>query len=602
MSLCDLTLGALYHASLGPRHLPRNCDYICPHSPVQAIDQTQFSILPDRPPELTKMEGLLWAIYLLNFLLVLDGAMINVALPTITTEIGGLTQYVWIADAFLVAASVLQPLYMQLPNVFGRRYLLVSLAILTILGSAIAGAAKKAAELIAGRTVQGVGVGGINVLWFMPIGNPDPSPRHKNHSQSPSFLAVLAMILGPIIGGALARGNWRWIFYLNIPIGAVVLIVLIILPTLPETTPDETPIKRPDYLGALLLIPSTISLLLGLTRNGVDQPWSSWRTIVPLVLGPVGWIVFLLQQRLASNPGLPPRLFVSLTSVILHLLTFLGSILDQALFAFLPIYFQAARGTTAIRSGICLLPLTTMTVFVGFPVLICWLFFAWFDALGAHRPLQAIAFALSTLSFGLLTHLNETSSTVEWVFIQLIAGAGMGMRLISFPIMVAVTLPTADCAAGLAVNNFIYSFGRIWGMTIASLVFDAVVGGNLGEVRDLEIRGHLTKGGAYAFASQMHGIKGTLEQEVWGEVVGVYVKGLRMIWWVGLGISCFACLAVWLGKAYGIAGVWDHPDAPDAPDAPAAPIVPVTRPAKVALVGSKKLGEQEERWIGMVRH
>ncbi|RAL05832.1 MFS general substrate transporter [Aspergillus ibericus CBS 121593] len=404
------------------------------------------------------------------------------------------------------------------------------------------------AMLIAGRTIQGVGAGGMYVLLDIVCADLVPLRERGKYLGLMFSWSGLAAALGPVVVGALAEANWRWIFYLNIPICAVALVAILLFMRVKSgahpnhTSPLPSPPSRLDYLGTLIFIPSMISLLLGLIQGGVDHPWSSWHIITPLILGIMGWIIFHIQQTLTSTPSIPPHLFTTRTSATAYLLTFLSSILVQALSYFLPIYFQAVHATTVPRSGISFLPFAIGTLF--FAVLAGTLL----SVFGAYRPLHAIAFAFSAVSFGLLTLLDESSTTVEWVFYQLIAAVGAGMILSVLLPAIMAALPERDVAAATAAYSFVRTFGYIWGVTVASVVFDAVVGGELAGVRDARVRGELERGGAYAFASQMHGMKGVMGEDEWKVVVGVYVKGLRIVWWVGLGISCLRLGAVWMAK------------------------------------------------------
>ncbi|KAL3469303.1 MFS general substrate transporter, partial [Aspergillus californicus] len=437
--------------------------------------------------------GIFVALCLLAFVSALDVSIITTALPSITAEIGGASQYVWIANAFVVASSVLQPLFGQLADLLGRRTpLIVSTALFT-LGSGIAGGANSPAMLIAGRTVQGVGAGGMYVLLDIICADLVPLRERGKYLGLMFSWSGLAAAIGPVVGGALAVTNWRWIFYLNIPICAVALAAMLLFMRV-KTGPVDTT-TRLDYLGTTLFIPSMISLLLGLIRGGVEHPWSSWRIIIPLVLGILGWIAFHIQQQFyAPSPSVPPRLFANRTSATAFLLTFLSSILVQAQSYFLPIYFQAVQGTSVLRSGIVFLPFALGTLV--FAVISGSLL----SAFGEYIPLHATSFALSALSFGLFTRLDASSSTATWAIFELIASAGAGIILPVLLPAIMAALPESDVATATATYSFIRTFGYIWGVTIASVVFNAAIEGGLNSVADAGLRGELGDAAAYSFA------------------------------------------------------------------------------------------------------
>lgn len=169
---------------------------------------------------------------------------------------------------------------------------------------------------------------------------------------------------------------------------------------------------------------------------------------------------------------------------------------------------------------------------------------------GTYRPIHAVAFALSTISFGLFTLLTERTSKVAWAFYQLIGSAGAGLVLSTLLPAIMAALPESDVAASSATYSFIRTFGYIWGVTIPSIVFNGVWKGQLaaGRIRNGWLREQLWEGGAYAFASRAHVLKENMEGRVWDEIVDVYVRSLKTIWWVGLGISGAGFCLVWVAK------------------------------------------------------
>ncbi|KAF2010893.1 MFS general substrate transporter [Aaosphaeria arxii CBS 175.79] len=486
--------------------------------------------------------GIFAALCILSFISALDVAIITTALPKITAEIGGATQYVWIANSFVVASSVLQPLVGQLANIFGRRSPLIVCVALFALGSGVSGGAHDPGMLVAGRTVQGVGAGGIYVLLDIVCCDLVPLRERGMYLGLMNSWAGVAAGIGPVVGGALADSNWRWIFYLNIPICGLALGVILLFMRL-KTGAQENSIPKLnqiDYLGNLIFIPSMVALLYGLVTGGIAHPWSAWRIVLPLVIGIVGWISFHIQQLFTTVPSVPTRLFSNRTSATAYILTFTSSILVQALSYFLPVFFQAILGTTVLRSGTNLLPFalgTLIFAIIGGILL---------SKFGLYKPLHATAFALSALAFGLLTILNTT--TARWVIFQLIASAGSGIILSCLLPAIMAALPESDVAAASALYSFIRTFGYIWGVTMPSIIFNGVFNNNLSVISQASLREQLKDGAAYAFASEMHRIRHTLDPRVLGEVEEVYMRSLRAIWWVGLGISIVSFFAVFVER------------------------------------------------------
>lgn len=524
--------------------------------PFQQFDPPSESPPPPTPPSPpppakhgVRFWGIIAALCLLSFISALDVAIITTALPTITSQIGGESQYVWIANSFVLASSVLQPLFGQLADIIGRRIPLIGSTVLFAVGSGVAGGAHNAAMLIVGRTVQGVGAGGLYVLLDIICCDLVPLRERGKYLGIMFSWAGLAAAIGPAVGGALAEADWRWIFYLNIPICGVALGIILVFMRV-KTGAQQQPQQHAthkwqqiDYLGNLIFIPSITSLLFGLFSGGITYPWSSWRVILPLVLGVLGWAAFHLQQHfLAPYPSIPSRLFANRTSATAYWLTFLSSAIVQMIGYFMPIYFQAVQATSVLDSGTYYLPFAFGTL--AFAVISG----ALLSKFGAYRPLHAASFALTAIGFGLFTLLNDTSPKAMWACFELIASMGSGAILSVLLPAIMAALPESDVAAASAAYCFIRTFGYIWGVTIASIVFNDQVNRNLGSVGDAGFREMLRDGAAYAFASQAHAVKGMLEGSgglgLWKEIVGVYIKSLDTIWWVGLGISILGFFCV----------------------------------------------------------
>ncbi|KAF1974668.1 MFS general substrate transporter [Bimuria novae-zelandiae CBS 107.79] len=485
--------------------------------------------------------GIFSALCLLAFISALDVAIVTTALPRVTADIGSVEQeYVWIASSFVVASCVIQPLVGQLADILGRRIPLITATALFALGSGVAGGANGLNMMIAGRTVQGVGAGAIYVLLDIVCCDLVSLRERGKYVGLMNAWAGVAAGIGPVIGGALADASWRWIFYMNIPICGVALAVVLLFMRVKTgaSRTGHSKLKQVDWLGNLIFIPSMVSLLLGLVMGGIQHPWSSWRIILPLVLGCLGWIAFHVQQSAPMTrwPSVPARLFSNRTSATAYVLTFFASVLVQSAAYFLPVWFQAVLGTTVLQSGVDFLPLaigTLVFAVVGGLLL---------SKFGAYRPLHAAAFGLSAIGFGLFTILSP--STARWAVFQLVASAGLGITQSTLLPAIMAGLPEADVAASAAVYSFIRTFGFIWGVTMPSIIFNAVVNKNLSLISSDSLRDQLRNGAAYSFASEVHKLRDDLGSEIWDEFVKVYTKSLNVIWWVSLGISIAALASV----------------------------------------------------------
>ncbi|KAK3322935.1 major facilitator superfamily domain-containing protein [Apodospora peruviana] len=478
------------------------------------------------------------ALSLLAFISALDAMIIGTALPTITAELGGSSVYVWIGNSFVLAASAVQPLVGQLSDIFGRKMPTVGSVVFFTLGSGLAGGAANPAMFIAGRAIQGIGAGGIYVLIDIIACDLVPLRDRGKWLGIINAWAGVAAALGPVLGGVLGQDNWRWIFYLNLPICTVALVTIVLFMHVNAGAATSS-VRSLDVVGNFIFVPSIVSLLIGLVTGGVVHPWSSSRVVVPIVLGVVGWICFHLHQHfIAPNPMIPSRLFSNRTSAAGYILGFLSSVLVQAAGYFLPVYFQAVVGTTVMDSGVYFLPFAIGTLFAAAMGGVAMSHF------GVYRPIHAVAFALAAIGFGLFTLLRSDTPKVAWAWYELIVVFGLGPTISTVLPAILAGLSQSDVAAASAVFSFIKTFGFVWGVSIPSIIFNGVVDSNLHSISDSKLQSQLVNGGAYAFASQAHDLAPTIGPVVWSEIVDVYIVSLKAVWWFGLALSILCVFAV----------------------------------------------------------
>ncbi|RYP79124.1 hypothetical protein DL771_000102 [Monosporascus sp. 5C6A] len=475
----------------------------------------------------------------------IDATVITTSLSTIAREIGGAREYVWVAQSYLFACTVPQPFYGQIANIFGRRNpLLVSIA-LFVLGSGIAGGARNVATLIAGRVVQGLGTGGINVLPEIVVCDLIP-PRHRGPYLSVMLsTAAIGSTIGPVIGGAFAQVDWRWVFWLNLPVSGICAISIVFLLNVryQRDRTWRTALARVDFLGNAIFVPSMVSLFFGLIMGGTDgYPWDSWRIILPIVLGVAGWALFHVHQgsRLCPEPSMPPHLFKNRTSTMAFAIIFLASIIVQAVSYFLPIYFQAVKDVSPLISGVYFLPFTlALLPFGGIAAAIL-------SKTGKYKPMHWAGFAMVAIGTGLFSMLDEGSSRGEWIGYQVIAASGTGFIFtVSLPSTLAA-LPEEDVATATSTFAFVRALGLVWGVTMSSIVFNGQVNKNLYLVDDTNLRRLLADGGAYTFASGSEDGRpsiGGLPEPARSQVVSLYENALSVVWLVFVGVAGLGFLA-----------------------------------------------------------
>ncbi|BDD60843.1 Efflux pump fus6 [Monascus purpureus] len=475
------------------------------------------------------------ALCMTAFLAALDTSIISTALPTIAAALNSETLYVWTITSYLLASTAVQPLFGQAADIFGRRYLTLLSVALFALGSGIAGGAHNTAMMIAGRTVQGIGGGGINVMVEIVVCDLVSLRERGKYVGMIGSMWAIGSVVGPIIGGAFSQhATWRWIFYINLPLSGVALALL--APFLHLHYRREGTIidrlKRVDYLGNTILILAVISVLLALTWGGTVHAWSSWRTIVPLVLGLVGLVGFLVYEAspAVKEATMPMILFTNRTSATTYILSFLHGILLYWACYFLPVYFQAVLGASPTRSGIMLFPIATTTAPFGVMAGIL------ITVTGHYRIFHFLGFALMAVACGLFSLLDEHSTTGDWVGFQILFGVGAGFIFTSCLPAILAALPESEVARATATWTFLRSFGSVWGTAIPSAIFNSHVNKLVASIPDAATRALLGNGGAYEHATAAF-LRSYDGSPLKTDIIRVYVDSLRLIWYVSIAFA-----------------------------------------------------------------
>jgi EmrB/QacA subfamily drug resistance transporter len=291
---------------------------------------------------------------LVMLLAALDQTIVSTALPTIVTDLGGLERLSWVVTAYLLAQTVVTPLYGKLGDLYGRKRVLQVAVLIFLAGSALCGASRSMLQLIVFRALQGVGGGGLMVTTQAVIGDVVP-PRERGRYQG-IFGAVfgLASIAGPLIGGFFTTHlTWRWIFYVNLPTGAIALAVIAVaLPSHRERVRHAV-----DYLGSLTLALALGGLILATDLGGVTYPWTSPIILGTLAIAVAATVAFLVVERRASEPVLPLHLF---RNRVFTVSSSVGLIVGFSMFGaitYLPLYLQIVGGQSPTASGLQLLPM-----------------------------------------------------------------------------------------------------------------------------------------------------------------------------------------------------------------------------------------------------
>jgi EmrB/QacA subfamily drug resistance transporter len=357
------------------------------------------------------------ALMLVLLLAALDQTIVATALPTIVGDLGNVSRLSWVVTAYLLASTVVGPLYGKLGDLYGRKTLLQSAIVIFLAGSALCGLSRTMNELIAFRALQGLGGGGLMVLTIAAVGD-IIAPRDRGRYQG-YFGAVfgVATVLGPLLGGFFVdRLSWQWIFYVNVPIG---LVALAVIATVFEARSDHVS-HRIDYLGAALLAGGLAAIVLFTTLGGTTYAWDSPQLILLIVIGVVLLVGFVFAEMRAAEPILPLEIF---RNRVFRVTSAIGFIIGTALFGpitYLPLYLQNVKGHSPTILGLLITPM------VGGILVTSIISGNLITRFGRYRPFPIIGTALMAVGLALLSRIQVGTSTWVTAAYMIVVGLGIG--------------------------------------------------------------------------------------------------------------------------------------------------------------------------------
>lgn len=402
------------------------------------------------------------ALLLALLMVALDQTTVAVALPTIVSELRGLALFPLVIIANLLAATVASPLAGRLSDLYGRKPLLIAAITAFLVGSTASGLAQDFTQLIAARAVQGLGAGGITVLAITTVGDLVP-PRSRARYQG--YLGAefaVASVVGPLVGGLLTdAAGWRWIFFLNLPLGLLVLVAVVVGLHLPGPARSD----RLDWRGALLLVGAVTCVVLVTTAGGIALPWTSPPILVLSALAVALVVVLVLVERRVAGPILPPWLFSGRTTGPAMLLVFAVGAITFSATTYLPVYLQVALGVSATSSGLLLAPLmagiVVTSVVSGHVIALT----------GRYRVWPIAGTALVTLGVFLLSRLTADSSTTTAAVYAAVLGLGLGALVQVMVVIVQNAVGREDLGVATATTGLVRSVGGLLGVALAGAVF-----------------------------------------------------------------------------------------------------------------------------------
>ncbi|KAH9920285.1 MFS general substrate transporter [Fomitopsis serialis] len=463
-------------------------------------------------------------------LFALELTSVSTALPTIVKELHA-TDFVWIGASYALASTAFLPMVGGLSQTFGRKPVLVGSILLFALGSALCGAANSNAMLVAGRTVQGTGGGAIVNLSDIVLGDLVPLRDRGFFFGLIGLTWALFCAIGPVVGGGLASaGAWRWLFYLNLPICGFCIFVTVFFMELraPRLTFSEK-MARMDWGGNLIVVGSSAACALGLTWGGIEYSWGSAQVLVPLCIGLAGLLLFFVyESRWATEPIIPYYLMSDRTSASGYLQNFFSPVLALAAVYFIPIYYQACKGSSPLLSGVQTLGLAAIApaaivggVMVGISQ--------------KYRPPLWAGWCLTIIGFGLLTTITANDPSARTIGFSVIAGSGIGViySVAQFPVQ--APHPTSENARSMTFYAFVRAFASIWGITMGNAILQNELRRRLPAAYIAQFPNGVAL--AYAIIPELSTLTPSLREEVrlaFAESLAILWKALTGVAGVGL--------------------------------------------------------------------
>ena len=393
----------------------------------------------------------------------LDQTIVSTALKNIVEEFDGLNHYTWVVTAYLLTSTASTPLYGKISDIYGRRPVFQFAIVTFLIGSFLAGASQNMNELIATRALQGLGAGGLMALTFVIIGD-IVAPRQRGRYQG-YFGAVwgLSSVAGPLLGGffsdhsqILGITGWRWIFFINIPLGIASLIITSAVLHIPKTKRDHTI----DYLGAILMVASVCLILLSVSIYGPQYGWTERRTVFYFVVGIALAVFFLMWEAKAKEPILPLHLFKNHT---FSLTSALSAVIGAGMFGaivMLPLYFQVVKGYSATSAGLKLIPL--MLAIVSTSIVSGKLI----SKYGHYKRFPIMGTAIMTVGILLMTRLQIDTPYWQISIYAILVGAGLGLSMQTIVIALQNAVAFKDMGIATSSNIFFRSLGAVFGTAI----------------------------------------------------------------------------------------------------------------------------------------
>jgi EmrB/QacA subfamily drug resistance transporter len=427
---------------------------------ITANNIASLSSLPRREVVITTI-----AVMLAMALASLDQTVVGTAMPRIITDLGGFEHYIWITTVYVITSTIAMPITGKLTDMYGRKWFYIAGLAIFIVGSLLCGLSQSMTQIIAARGFQGIGGGMMMAIAMIVIGDLFPPAERGKYQGLMVGANGLATVIGPTLGGFITdHFTWHWVFYLNVPLGALIIVLFVFF--FPHLRPASVKHKI-DYPGMMTLVLAVVPTMLALTWGGVQYPWLSARIIGMFVFSALMAVLFVIIESRSKEPIIPMRIFkhriVSVSTIIMFITGFgmFGSIV------FIPLYFQGVLGKSATSSGTFLTPLMLGLVagaIISGQIL---------SRAGGHYKIQG-AFGLAIMALGsfLLSRMSVETSNATAIMNIVITGIGLGIALPLYVIIVQNAVPYNIMGVATSSTAFFRSIGGAFGLAILGSVMN----------------------------------------------------------------------------------------------------------------------------------
>ncbi len=496
----------------------------------------------DRRTVMIVLPGLLLAI----LLAMLDNLIVGTALPRIVGDLGGVAHLSWVVTAYILASTITTPFYGKLGDMYGRKKFFIAAILIFLGGSVLSGLSTSMDELIAFRAIQGLGAGGLMVGAIATLGDL-VSPRERGRYMSYMMVVMmLATIGGPLVGGVITTSfSWRWIFYINLPVGGAALIYLMAVLRVPANRVQH----KVDYLGGGLLAIATTAIILLATWGGTEYAWGSVQIIGLGLIAVVSGVAFGVTEARAAEPMLPLHVFKNRNFSVSMVLTFLTGLVMFGAMTFLPLYQQTVQGASPTVSGLMLTPMmlgVTVTSILSGQVT---------TRTGRYRIFPILGGGIMGVAMYLLTQLDANTTRLTSGLFYVVLGLGMGFLMQMVSLIAQNSVEQRDMGVASSARMFFQQIGGSLGVAAFGAVFARRLTESLASA-GAGAGAHISVSGGQINPATVNGLPAPVKHDVFYAIA----HAVQGVFWWALPAAVLIFVLAWLIKEVPLRGRIPAPD------------------------------------------